>query len=85
MKLKNNFVTHNSDGETLMISTGASFNGMVRTNSTAGEILLLLGEETTREAIIAAMLEKYEVSEEVLSRDVDRILTQLRGIGALDE
>ena len=85
MKLKKNFVTHNTDGETLMISAGGGFNGMVRTNSTAGEILLLLGEETSREDIIAAMLEKYDVTEEVLARDVDRILDQLRGIGAIDE
>jgi methyltransferase-like protein len=85
MKLKSNFVTHNTDGETLMISAGGSFNGMVRTNSTAGMIIEMLSTETTRDEIIAAMLEKYDVTEEVLARDVDRILTELRGIGAIDE
>lgn len=85
MKLKSNFVTHNTDGETLMISAGGGFNGMVRTNSTAGVIISLLATETTRDEIIAAMLEKYDVTEDVLSRDVDRILTELRGIGAIDE
>lgn len=85
MKLKSNFVTHNTDGETLMISAGGSFNGMVRTNSTAGMIVEMLSTETTRDEIIAAMLEKYDVTEEVLARDVDRILTELRGIGAIDE
>lgn len=85
MKLKSNFVTHNTDGETLMISAGGSFNGMVRTNSTAGMIIELLTTETTRDEIIAAMLEKYDVTEEILAHDVDRILTELRGIGAIDE
>jgi hypothetical protein len=68
-----------------MISAGGGFNGMVRTNSTAGVIISLLATETTRDEIIAAMLEKYDVTEDVLSRDVDRILTELRGIGAIDE
>ncbi len=85
MKLKKEFVTHNSDGEQLMISAGGSFNGMVRSNSTAAAIIDLLKEETTRENIILAMLDKYEVDREVLEPDVDKVLSALRGIGAIDE
>lgn len=85
MKLKKEFVTHNSDGEQLMISAGGSFNGMVRSNSTAAAIIDLLKSETTKEDIIIAMLDKYEVEREVLEADVDKVLTALRGIGAIDE
>ncbi len=85
MKLKSNFITHNSGGEQLMISAGGNFNGMVRSNSTAAEIIDMLKNEITREEIIAAMLEKYEVEETVLAADVDKVINALRGIGAIDE
>ena len=85
MKLKSTFITHNSGNEQLMISAGGDFNGMVRSNSTAGEIIDMMKKEITREEIIAAMLEKYEVEESVLSADVDKVIGKLRDIGAIDE
>lgn len=85
MKLKSTFITHMSGNEQLMISAGGDFNGMVRSNSTAAEIIDMLKTETTREKIIMAMLEKYEVEESVLSLDVDKVIDALRGIGAIDE
>lgn len=85
MKLKSTFITHNSGNEQLMISAGGDFNGMVRSNSTAAEIIDMLKNETTRENIISAMFEKYDVEESVLSADVDKVLNALRGIGAIDE
>ena len=85
MKLKSTFITHMSGNEQLMISAGGNFNGIVRSNSTAAEIIDMLKNEITREQIISAMLEKYEVEESVLSADVDKVLNALRGIGAIDE
>jgi len=85
MKLKNDFITHEADGQQLMISVGGSFNGMVRSNSTAAAIIDLLKSETTREDIILAMLEKYDVERAVLEPDVDKVIDALRGIGAIDE
>lgn len=85
MKLKSNFITHTSGGEQLMISAGGDFNGMVRSNSTAAEIIDLLKTNTTREQIIATMADRYEVEREVLERDVDKVLASLRSIGAIDE
>lgn len=85
MKLKSDFVTHEADGQQLMISAGGSFNGMVRSNSTAAAIIDLLKNETTREDVILAMLEKYDVERSVLEPDVDKVIDALRGIGAIDE
>jgi len=68
-----------------MISAGGEFSGMVRSNSTAAEIINMLKSETTREDIILGMLEKYDATRAVIERDVDRILESLRGIGAIDE
>ncbi len=86
MKLKEGFITHETDGETVMVSAGnTSFNGLTRSNRTASFILNCLKEETTEQKIVEAMLEKYDASEEVIAADVKKILNTLRKIGALDE
>ena len=85
MKLKSNFVTHNSGNEQLMICAGGDFSGMVRSNSTAADIIDLLKKETTRDCIVDAMLEKYDAERSVIERDVDKVIASLRSIGALDE
>ena len=85
MKLKKEFITHTSGDEQLMISAGGDFNGMVRSNSTAAEIIDMMKKDITREEIISAMLEKYEVEEAVLAADVDKVISKLREIGAIDE
>lgn len=68
-----------------MISAGGSFNGMVRSNKTAGEIIDMLSSPITREEIIDAMLEKYDAPRELIAADVDKVLSALREIGAIDE
>ena len=84
MKIKEGFVTHSSGHEQLMISVNGTFNGMVRSNSTAAEIINMLSEEITKEEIIDKMLEKYAVERSVLETDVDKVLAALVKIGAID-
>ena len=86
MKLNDNFITHDTNAEQIMVSTGdVAFNGLVRNNKTAAFIVDCLKEETTKDKIVEKMLEKYEVSRDVLEADVEKILNQMREIGALDE
>lgn len=47
-------------------------------NETGQRILELLQTETTEDAIVATMMEEYEVEEPVLRSEVQKILTQLR-------
>jgi hypothetical protein len=86
MKLKEGFVTQQMGDEQIMVATGAaSFSGLVRSNATAAFIVDCLKEDVTAEQIVAKLLEKYDVSEAVVAADVEKILTKLRSIGALDE
>ena len=86
MKLKDNFVTRDMGDSQVMVAVGGSaFSGIVRSNKTAAFIVDQLKAETTREQILAAMLEKYEVEPEVAEKDIDKIIEKLRGIGALDD
>ena len=82
MKLKSTFITHNTEDGQLMISAGGDFNGMVRSNSTAAAIIDMLATDISREQMIAAMLERYDATEEEISADVDKVLSTLDKIGA---
>ena len=87
MKLKKGFVTHTLGGEQVMVAAGPaarSFHGLVRSNETAAFIVDCLKKETSEQAIVDAMLERYEVSREVVEKDVREILAKLRSIGALE-
>ena len=86
MRLKKEFITHNTDWESLLVPTGkADFAGLVRGNKTLGVILDLLKKETTEAEIVAAMTARFDAPEEIIARDVRKALTELRGIGAIDE
>ena len=86
MKLKDGFITHASNGEHITVTAGnTAFNGMVRSNKTAGFIVECLKKDVTKEDIVEKMLEKYDVAREQVERDVDKVLEQLRGIGAIDD
>ena len=86
MKLNENFIIHNADGESLLVPTGsADFSGLVRGNKTFGAVLELLRTETTEAAIIALLCDKFDAPESVIAADVETALSNLRSIGALDE
>ena len=85
MKLKDEFITYESDGEQLMVSCDSSFTGLVRSNQTAAFIVDCLKTETTEQEIVDRMFERYDAPRDVLERDVARIIAQLRSIHALDE
>ncbi|MBP5236344.1 MAG: PqqD family protein [Clostridia bacterium] len=86
MKLSKDFLIHISGGKTDLIPVGgAAFSGIMRGNQTLGTILELLKSETTEEEIVSAMKEKYNAPDGIIERDVKKALSELRGIGALDE
>lgn len=86
MRLKEGFITHETDGEQIMVAAGKNrFSGLVRSNSTAAFIVDCLKTETTKREIVDAMEAKYDAPRDVMEQDVDKILDKLREIGALDE
>ncbi|MDO4404335.1 MAG: PqqD family protein [Atopobiaceae bacterium] len=85
MKLKEEYITHEiGDGLVLVPTGSASWSGFVRGNKTFGAILSLLREDTTEEAIVAAMRERFDAPEGAIERDVARAISELRKVGALD-
>ena len=87
MKLKQGFFTTEYQGKQLLMASGAAaagFQGIVRSNATAAFIVDCLKQETTEADIVSALLETYDVTEEIAARDVRKIVEKLNGIGALE-
>ena len=86
MKLNENFLTQEIDDTQVMVATGdTAFNGIVRSNQTAAEIVDLMKEKTTRDAVVDKMCAKYDASRDEIAADVDMVIATLRKVGALDE
>ena len=77
MKLKDTYITHESDGEQILLDTSSSFAGLIRNNKTAAFIVECLKEETTEEKIAEVMFEKYDAPKDVLAKDVSEVIGKL--------
>lgn len=85
MKLKKDFLVHESGNESMLVATGsAKFSGIVKGNKTVGEILDLLKTDTTEESIIKTLKSKYDAPEGAIERDVKKVISELKKIGAID-
>ena len=86
MKLKDTFIVHKMDGETLLVPTGAAdFHGLAQCNKTVGVMLECLQSDTTEEAIVSALCDRFDGDTALIREDVSDVLAQLRSIGAIDE
>ena len=86
MKLKKEFLLHDTGSESFLVPTGAAdFSGIVKGNRTLGAILGLLKEETTEERIVSELKARFDAPEGSAERDVASVLAELRRIAALDE
>ncbi len=86
MKLRDEYLVYLRDEKSILVPVGKQgFNGVVRINKTAAEIIDYLKDETTEEEIIQKMLEEYDASEEKIAGDVRKVLNELKRIGAIEE
>ena len=85
MKLKDTYITHDSDGDQILLDTSSSFAGLIRNNKTAAFIVECLKEDITEENIVEAMFEKYDAPKDVLAKDVSDVVEKIRKVGALYE
>ena len=86
MKLNDHFIKHTIDGQTVLVPiAGAPFHGLVQGNKSVEVILDCLASDTTEEAIVDAMCERFSGDREIIKADVKDVLTRLKAIGAIDE
>ena len=85
MKLKKDFIVHDTGKEVMLVATGkAKFSGLVKGNAMLGKVLELLKSNTTEKQIVAKLRAQYDAPEGKIERDVHKVLTELKKIGALD-
>lgn len=88
MKLNEGFITYDSDEDQIMVAVGEAadqFHGLVRSNKMASYIINYLKQDTTEEQIVDTLLVMFDVSRDVVTNDVHKIITDLRQIGAIHD
>ena len=88
MKLDKNFVLRRVVDNAVLVPFGQKmidFNGMISLNKVGAFLAEKLQEETTLEALVAAVVEKYDVDAETATAAVSRFLDELRANKALAE
>lgn len=88
MIIRNTYILRKIGGDYVIIPTGTTpleFNGMITVNEQGAFIWEQLTSETTREALIDAVLSEYEVDRDTAGKDVDDFLSVLRQCRILSE
>lgn len=88
MKLSSEFVLRRIVDSAVLVPFGKKmidFNGMLNLNKVGAFLAELLQEETTPEALVDAVVTRFDVDAETAAKDVGAFLEQLRVNGALEE
>ena len=93
MKIKSGYILRenlvgndNKVGVVICVSSESNLNGYIQLNETGIFIWKMLEKGTTKEEIVSAILKEYEGAPvDVIDKDVDIIIGQLKNIGAIDE
>ena len=88
MKIKEGFVLRNVVDEFIVMPTGdniAKFEGAVVLNEVSAFIFKQLENPVSREDLLAAMLNEYDVDEATAAADLDALLEKLADMGVLEK
>lgn len=86
MKLKQGVIISQVENEYVAVfagEAGKACSGMMRMNKVSAFILELLQNETNREQLVDALLERYEVSREDAQKSVDFVIDQVHKAGVM--
>jgi len=88
MKLKYDFAVRNMCGETVAIAIGEGsrqYSNIISLNDTGADIFKLIQAGKNEDGIVTEMLKEYDVTEEKLRPEVQRLIKTLRDEGLLIE
>lgn len=88
MKIKNGFVIEKVGDDYLAVAVGTradEFSGLVRMNSTGAFLWKLINEkDMTKDELLSAVLNEYDVDESIARADIDNFEKQLSDGGILE-
>lgn len=87
MKIKNGFIMRSVNNVNVVVPVGeaAGFSAMITLNGTAAFLWSLLENDTDEQALVSALLEKYDIDENTAKRDITAFLEKVRSAGILEE
>ena len=88
MKIKNGYIMREVAGENVVIAVGEAardFKGMIRLNPTGAFLWKLLESDTDENAMLAAMLDKYDIDEGTAKRDIAAFVSSVKGAGLIND
>ena len=88
MKLKYEFAVRTICGESVAVAIGEGsreYHNIISLNETARDIFKFIQEGNDEDAIVAAMLKEYDVTEEKLRPEVQALIGKLREEGLIVE
>lgn len=80
MKIKEGFILRNVAGNNVVVPVGQAtldFNGMMSLNDTGAFLFGKLLEGVSRDELIKALIEEYEVDEVLAAKDVDDFINKV--------
>lgn len=88
MKIKNGFVLRDVGGKSFVVAVGElskTFKAIITLNETGKEIWKLLSSETTEQAVVDALMEKYvDIDRGEAEKDVSEFVAKLKEDGILE-
>ena len=88
MHLTPEFQLRSIGNDYLAVPTGpaaARFNGLMMLNETGAFLVRCLKTEVSRAELLDKLREEYEAPDDVLLRDLDAFLAQMREVGVLED
>ena len=88
MKLRPGYMLRNVAGYNVVVPVGEAaldFNGMINLNESGAFLWKRLENETTEEALVKALLDEYETTEEIAKKDVSAFVQKMREAKLIDE
>lgn len=88
MKIKEGFVLREVSGQAVVIAVGKaseSFHGMINLNETGKDIWQGIEAGLNIDEIQTKMVEKYEVSPEIVKKDIIDLIDKMKDAGIIDE
>lgn len=88
MKIKKGYLLREVAGENVVIAVGEAaqdFKGMIRLNPTGAFLWKLLESDTDESAMLAAMLDKYDIDEDTAKRDIAAFVSSVKGAGLIND
>lgn len=88
MKLNDNFALRQVAGNWVVIPVAdkiLDFSGILTLNNSGAMLWKVLVEKGDKSALVKALTDAYEVSEQTAAKDVDLFLEKLKQAGCMDE